>query len=83
METEMGTSTVDSFVKHQAFQLERKKGKGYYECDERRKMVVFWNPDDDQPYSKDSMGFRCYGIPFDVWKDLGKPDYVTLTVETP
>lgn len=77
----MGVSTMDVAAKHQAFELERKKGGGQYNNDPRRKMVVFWNPDDDQPYSKDSMGFRCYGIPLDVWKDLGKPDFVTLTVE--
>jgi hypothetical protein len=77
----MGVSTVDVTAKHQAFELERKKGGGHYNNDPRRKMVVFWNSDDDQPYSKDSMGFRCYGIPLDVWKDLGKPDFVTLTVE--
>lgn len=69
-------------TKHEAFDLERKKGRAYYEYDHRRKMVVFWNPDDNQPYSKDSLGPIAYAIPLSLWKDMGKPDVVKITVET-
>lgn len=77
----MGVSTALTRTPDASLPRPRKKGKAHYEYDERRKMVVFWNPDDDQPFSKDSMGFRCYGIPLDVWRDLGKPDFVTISVE--